>query len=374
MRPHVRIYAMVVVLVSATSGVLGQTPEVRQSVVDHGAETPRTNDSARLILAQPPPTLSYQGFLTSDSGTPLTGQYDLVFTLYDDPNTGTAEWGPETHSDVQVKDGLFTVALGVSEPLRTNDFDESLYLAVSVNGTDVTPRQPLLAAPYAFSLIPGAEVEGVPATGNYGLSVENDGEGSTDRGLYVKGWQYGLVAEEVGPDGDVGIYSPDFVEAKGFRSGDDSYLWVPAMSGWFYPNSGCGAFPQYHGSVRIECSSAATVYFNIGIPLPAVLYGQEVEVESISVYYDLDNAGSYIDVTRLMKLTDATSSVQLIYDSTNRTSTVPTSYSLTPSDGATLTAESGALNLNLTLSHDGNTAHDVTVGGVRVRLGHTSTP
>ena len=373
MRSFMRVVAMVVVA-GAAGVVPGQTPGERQGFVERGAETARTNDSAKLILAQPPPTLSYQGYLTSNSGTPLTGQYDLVFTLYDDPNVGTAEWGPETHSDVQVKDGLFTVALGVTVPLYANDFDESLYLAVSVNGTAVTPRQPLLAAPYAFGLVPGAEVEGVPASGNYGLSVANNGEGSTDRGLYAKGWQYGLYAEEVGSDSDVGIYSPDYIHAEGFRSDADSYLWVPATSGWFYPDAACVAYPTYGGSVRIECSSGGNLHFNIGIPLPAVLHGQNVEVEEVSVYYDLDNSASYIDATRLRKLTDATSSVAIIDDNTNRTNTYPSSYSLSPADSAILTTESGALNLNLAIWHDGDTAHDVRIGGVRLRLGHNSVP
>jgi hypothetical protein len=73
----------------------------------------------------------------------------------------------------------------------------------------------------------------------------------------------------------------------------------------------------------------------------------------------------------LQKNTGATSSVQLIYDSTNRTSTTPTYYSVSPSGNNTLTAESGALNLNLTIFHDGDLQHDVRIGAIHIRLGHT---
>ena len=106
-------------------------------------------------------------------------------------------------------------------------FDEALFLDVRVDGTLVTPRQPLHAVPYAFGLVPGAEVQGEPI-GYYALVVDNTGTNSDDRGIYAKGEKYGIYAEEVGGDSDVGIFSPDFVEAKGYKSTDDSYWWFDA--------------------------------------------------------------------------------------------------------------------------------------------------
>jgi hypothetical protein len=228
--------------------------------------------------------------------------------------------------------------------------------------------------PYAFGLVPGAEVSGDPSSGNYGLRVENLGLGSTDRGLYAKGEQYGIYAEEVGDDSDVGIYSPDFVHAGGFRSNDDSYLWVPATAGVLLPDPDCTLYPETHGSAYLQCSASGTEQINIPIAVPAVLYGQSVRVERIRVYYDLDHAGSYITETSLRKLTAAGESDVLIADGTNRTSTNPDAYSLDPTSNYTLTASAGALNLNLRISHDGDTNHDVNIGGVRVRLRHYDEP
>ena len=62
-----------------------------------------------------------------------------------------------------VSNGIFRVTLGTSYALSPSDFDEALFLAVAVNGTNVSPRQPLRAVPYAFGLVPGAKVEGIPA-------------------------------------------------------------------------------------------------------------------------------------------------------------------------------------------------------------------
>lgn len=355
---------------TVTTRVVGQGPEddINGSEVEDGSEGPE------IALSQPPYTMNYQGYLTGSSGDPLDGSYDMVFRLYDDALAGSMEWGPETHLAVQVSDGLFQVALGTSVELQPNDFDEALFLAVQVNGTDVTPRQPLRAVPYAFGLLPGAEVDGEPSSGNYGLRVENTGSGSADRGLYVKGEQYGIYAEEVGDDSDVGIYSPDFVHAKGFRSNSDSYLWVPGTASVLYPSSGCTLYNQSHGSVRLECSSSGSKYIDVPIAVPAVLYGQEVRVESIRVYYDLDHTGSFIGQSRLRKLTRAGGSDELINDMTDHKSTAPTSYGLSPTANYTLTASAGALNLNLTIEHDGDLAHDVNLGGVRVRLRHFDEP
>ena len=327
-------------------------------------------------IAQTLHTMNYQGFLTDSSGIPLNGSYNLVFTLYDAESAGNLEWGPETHNNVQIVNGIFQVALGSITPLYTNDFDEPLFLAVSVNGEAMSSRQALRSVPYAFGLVPGAEVQGDPLSGQYGLSVDNTGTGVTDRGLYARGEQYGIYAEEVGSNSDVGIYSPDFIHGEGFRSNADSYLWVPATAAMLYPSSGCTLYPSWHGSVRLECSTPGQKAINIPITVPGVLFGQNVRVRDIQVHYDLDNSGSYIDSTRLHKLTGAGSSISLITDSTNHMSTSPASYTLSPTDDeiATLDATAGALNLNLGIYHDGDLNHDVIIGGVRIRLRHYPIP
>lgn len=351
------------------------TSAAEPSGMDNGSEGLIQDDDSRdpeeIHLAQPPPTMNYQGYLTDSNGDPLNGMYDMVFQLYDDEFAGSVEWGPETHIDVPVSDGLFQVALGITVIMHPSDFDEALFLAVEVEGTMLSPRQPLRTVPYAFGLVPGAEVEGDPDLTNYGLRVDNTGENPTDRGIYARGEQYGLYAEEVGVGSDIGIYSPDYVQAKGFRSNDDSYIWVPGTAGMLAPSAGCTLYPQSHGSVRLECSTSGTKSIYIPVTVPGILLGQQVRVESLLVFYDLDNTGSYINTTYLNKLTGAGSSDALIINTTNRTSTTPTSYSLSTTGSYTLTATSGPLNVYLAIFHDGDVNHDVNIGGVRVRLGHT---
>ena len=68
------------------------------------------------MLAQPPFTMNYQGYLTDNSGVPVDGLYDFEARLYDAAAGGTQEWGPETHNDVPVKSGLFNLVLGSTWP------------------------------------------------------------------------------------------------------------------------------------------------------------------------------------------------------------------------------------------------------------------
>jgi hypothetical protein len=315
--------------------------------------------------------MNYQGYLTDGSGKPLNGTYDLEFQLFDDILAGSMEWGPETHIDVPVTNGIFQVVLGTFVTLYPNDFDEALFLAVAVDGTDVTPRQPLHSVPYAFGLVPGAEVQGDPNASFYALSVDNTGLDANDYGLYAKGEKWGIYAEDVGTASDVGIFSPDFVQAKGYKSTADTYLWVPGNAGVLYPTTGCTLYTNWHASARLQCSTSGYEEVNIPITVPGPPYGQDVFVESITVYYDLDNPASYITRTDLRKQTPAGQSVTVLSSLTDRTSTSPTSYSISATDNYTLTTSAGMLNLYIGITHDGSTLHDVTIVGVRIRLGHS---
>lgn len=109
------------------------------------------------VRAEVPALINYQGYLTGSNGQPLTGDYDMVFTIYDHP-TESAElnivW-QESHTgpyQVSVTDGQFTVLLGSVAALDDAVFAEpERYLGIIV-GTDpeITPRARLGSAPYSM--------------------------------------------------------------------------------------------------------------------------------------------------------------------------------------------------------------------------------
>lgn len=103
-------------------------------------------------------TISYQGQLTSPSGTPLTGTYTMRFQLYNVASGGVALWDSGAFP-VDVDRGLFNVKLDVPADAFTG---QALWLRINVHGQWLTPRQELLPAPYALSLRPGAEISGEP--------------------------------------------------------------------------------------------------------------------------------------------------------------------------------------------------------------------
>ena len=329
--------------------------------------------------------MNYQGYLTDSSGTPLNGTYNLAFRLYDAVSGGTLEWGTEVHNNTQVTNGIFQVTLGSSVDLYASDFDEALFLAVRVNGTWVSPRQPLHAVPYAFGLVPGAQMWGDPESTYYGLEVVNSGTGPYDRGIYARGNQYGiyargntygLYARETG-SGNVAIKAAQFVEAQGYKSTDDSYWWYDAnrmVTEDTISASGSFAIRNYFGGgVELDCSSTGADFFVLPLDVPGVLLGQDVGIEEARVYYRTTNSATYIDRTFMRKSTGAGSGdwTPVGEDTTDRTSTSASSYPIDIVSGShTLTSGSGNILILFDLEC-GNTAHDLFISGVRLRLTHT---
>jgi hypothetical protein len=97
---------------------------------------------------------TYQGRLTDDQGTPLTGQYDFRFKLYDGSGGGAAQVGSTVAvEDLEVAEGRFTVKLDFGASAFTGAprwLEISVREGASTGGfTQLLPRQELTPAPYA---------------------------------------------------------------------------------------------------------------------------------------------------------------------------------------------------------------------------------
>ncbi len=109
-----------------------------------------------------PRLINYQGKLTSDSGVALNGNYDITFRIYDVETGGTPLW-EEIHSGasaITVTNGLFDVQLGTITPL-TIAFDDTYWIELEVSGETLSPRERLVAVPYAFRALWADSVEGI---------------------------------------------------------------------------------------------------------------------------------------------------------------------------------------------------------------------
>ena len=110
--------------------------------------------STKTAYAAPNYQINYQGKLADSSGTAVAdGSYSIVFNLYTASSGGTAIW-TESHTGankVSVTSGLFSTMLGSITSLSSVDFNQTLYLGVTVESdSEMTPRKILGAVPAAF--------------------------------------------------------------------------------------------------------------------------------------------------------------------------------------------------------------------------------
>lgn len=118
--------------------------------------------------AQVPQRMNYQGYLTSQTGQPLTGTFALTFRIYAGPIGGEPLW-QEIHNTVAALNGIFNVQLGATEPLALDMFSAQRFLSMQVGAeAEMSPRQALLSVPYAMR---AATAEAVVGNSGQGGSV-----------------------------------------------------------------------------------------------------------------------------------------------------------------------------------------------------------
>ncbi len=129
---------------------------------------------------------TYQGQLRQ-GGNLVSGACDFQFSLWNAPSGGTQVGSTQTRTGIAVSSGLFTVQVdfGTGSLFEPAPFTgDARWLAVAVrcpagsgSYTTLTPRQPLTAVPYAFSLRPGALISGTVPLPNAAVAVVNSSNG-----------------------------------------------------------------------------------------------------------------------------------------------------------------------------------------------------
>ncbi|MDH7490504.1 MAG: hypothetical protein QHH80_13490 [Anaerolineae bacterium] len=218
----------------------------------------------------------------------------------------------------------------------------------------------------AGSGLSGPAVKAV-AGGAWGIALHADAN-SADAAVVISNNGSGQLLKGFGSDGgedEIRINNNGSIETKA-----DSYIFVPGLQIIKNLNTDTTRWDvQPNGSIRLWRGSASgnkIVY--LPIPIPAVLYGQPVDVENITVYYKCQNGSkAYIARTYLSKQTGADTGVTLINNTTHRTSNTATSYTLAVNN--VLSAGQGILALYFDLQFADDATY-IQIGGVRVQLGH----
>ncbi|WP_322820263.1 hypothetical protein [Chloroflexus sp.] len=167
---------------------------------------------------------TYQGQLQKND-SPFTGTCNFQFSLWDAVSGGSQIESTLTQTGVTVSNGLFTVTLDFGTGVFTGDA-RWLQIAVQCSGdsgyTTLSPRQALIAAPYALGLWPGAQVIGSVIDAS--LLVQNTAAGGFGYGVFVRtdstssgaagvmgyaaansGTTYGIYGKSNSPNG-TGVY------------------------------------------------------------------------------------------------------------------------------------------------------------------------
>ncbi len=118
-------------------------------------------------FSEVPKQINYQGYLTNDVGSPVEGDIQMVFSIYDVPTAGTALWWED--QTVLVINGIYNVQIGqdpTSNPFPANLFDGQRWLGVTVESdAEMMPRQSLTSTPFAMrAAVPDSVEDGVIET------------------------------------------------------------------------------------------------------------------------------------------------------------------------------------------------------------------
>jgi hypothetical protein len=219
--------------------------------------------------------ISYQGRLTDAAGNPLTGNYNLLFQLWDNATAGSQVGSNIVRNGVPVSNGLFTVDLDVPQDAFNG---QALWLQIQVGGQWLSPRQELLPVPYALSLRPGAWINGnstdaaitVTNAGLLGTAIKVNGAGvGLDvlgaTGIYVQGWGLGIDAygmTGVRGQGDIGVQGLGLIGVRG--TSDTGYGVMGVTNAPMTATAAAGVYGESFSGHGVEGKSQ----FDVGV------YGQ----------------------------------------------------------------------------------------------------
>jgi hypothetical protein len=101
-----------------------------------------------------PRMINFQGRILQPNGDPVTTGADVHFYLYPDPVSESTTLWDETQTSVSPDaQGVFSVVLGKNTPINIDASQDNLWLKIVWGGMVFTPKQRLVAVPYAFYAI-----------------------------------------------------------------------------------------------------------------------------------------------------------------------------------------------------------------------------
>ena len=359
-----------------------------------------------------PGAIGVQGRLTNAAGVPLNGTYSFTLSLYE--TVDAVDSLCYDNVDITVTDGLFS---GYMDYCWDNLTGQKVWLGIKVEGDpELTPRQVIYPVPYAITLVPRAQMIATTdrvltlstshATGttlmvdesatsgvNYAVSASshsasgfagyfyNYSSGTAVAGISVGG--PGVTANSLGTALVATSATGSSVSLEGtgkLTSTAESSIWISGNDARPY---GAGDTTTVNsdsigGAYIRKGAAAGTKNIVLPITIPGPLYGQNVKVTGLDIYWQGSTEFDAIMVVLMRRQTgvcpscyvtiiDSRPAGGLICDASNHSTGCVSHYDLASNN--ILTSTSGILYLTLELAFNSDTSW-IDLGGIRLTLEH----
>lgn len=121
-------------------------------------------------FAEIPHYMQFQGKATDADDIPLSGTHTLMFRIYDAESAGNLIW-TETHTTVDIENGVFSVLLGGVTPLDIA-FDIPYWISTEINQAGEMDRQLVSSVGYAYRAKEADRAEVATTADNSGKIVQ----------------------------------------------------------------------------------------------------------------------------------------------------------------------------------------------------------
>lgn len=208
--------------------------------------------------------------------------------------------------------------------------------------------------------------------------------GTSPRGVGVFGTSTsgdGVVGSSTSGDGVVGSSTTGAaLSASGngvIRSTAETHIFIPANTfRLFFSKDGVENNLNLDGTMTYQGTSDEPVLFNwanvyVPMVLPAVLYGQNITLKRLTIFYHNASSSNGINIVRVARPTAPGASEVLIEDNTlhNSTTASYTSFTLNFPQATTLSHDLGILGCYIHVNLEDYNA-PVTLAGVRLTISH----
>jgi hypothetical protein len=382
-----KTYPLLIAIILPSLALAGLFGIKRSAHANASTQSPRFAIEASHLMAAEAvaDAIPIQGQLTDQDGNPLNGDYHITLRLYDSTD---ADAVPLCQNDknVTVENGLFNVTL---DGCTSSQLDgRQLYLGIEVETDgEMSPRQPIYAVPYAWSLRPGALIQDTMRGAL--LNVYNLGSGW---GVDVYSAAHDAVhgrtgsSDHAGVSGvswsnGIGVYGESAtgiaVRAAGtgiIQSTAKSYLWISGNTLQKANSTDTTLFVyDLYGGYQIKGGSDWSHNKTVLMPvtIPGQLYGQNITVTGLDLYYQTSDDLTGITVSAMRRQNGVGAGDLIFRDETDYVCQPPQQcvkhWDLTTNN--ILSDEQGILYIAFQLSFASETAY-VQIGGVRLTLEH----